>query len=154
MIHLMFRMEENLSKVMLRIQVMNEFICYNLKFFIENGAYQLYFFHFSTAENVEAHTIQNEHIQRHEVHDVATTSKKQVCNIFFSDNLVIINYYDINLTFLHYCSKSRPLATTSMYEYSIRKTVRQVVGARRTEQQVVVDDLLVNLLKLKKPRKK
>ena len=66
---------------------------------IYNWEYQLYFliFHFklgisivlfifSIAKNVEAHTIQYEPIQGHEVHDVATTGKKHLCNIFLMKN--------------------------------------------------------------------
>ena len=39
-------------------------------------------FHSSTAENVEGPTIQDEPRQDHEVHDVSTSSKKHLCNIF------------------------------------------------------------------------
>ena len=44
-------------------------------------------FSFSVAENVEAHTIQDEPIQGHEVHDVATIGKKHLRNIFLMKNL-------------------------------------------------------------------
>ena len=71
-------------------------------------------FSFSITENVKAHIIQDDPIQGHEVHDVAASCKKNLCNIF----LIKKCHYNIiryNLTLLNYCDKYRPLvaATTS-----------------------------------------
>ena len=47
-------------------------------------------FHFSTTENLEGPNIQDGPRHEHDVHDVATSSKKHLCNVFFNEKLVII----------------------------------------------------------------
>ena len=71
-------------------------------------------FNVSTLEHVEGQPIEDEARQEDEVHDVAPSGKEHLSTTFFMNEiLLMIITKDINLTFLHFFIKSKPLAAMS-----------------------------------------
>ena len=137
MIPLMSMMDNNQSKIMLQIPVMNLFISYNFIYRIENGEHNCTSPYFNCKacrwprqENTE--------------HDVPTPGKKHLCNVFLNEILVIIYKKKLMQHFHIIAAIPSPLLQVQPGEKSTRET----------DQQILEDALLAHYVKRRKVKKK